>query len=185
MSRIGQQPVAVPPGVKVAVDDRAIEIQGPKGTLRWSWHPTIAVEYDTSAGQIRVSRSRDAQAQRALHGLTRSLIANMVHGVTEGYVKRLEIVGVGYNARMQGQDLLLNIGFSHPVTLQPPEGVTLEVPAPTQIVVMGADKQKVGQFAANVRGIRKPEPYKGKGIRYEGEQVRRKAGKAFAAGAAT
>jgi large subunit ribosomal protein L6 len=183
MSRIGNKPVAVPSGVKVRVADKTIHVGGPKGELQWSAHPDMMVEFDESAAEIRVRRPSDVGFHRALHGLTRSLIANMVEGVSQGFEKRLEIVGVGYNARVQGADLVLNMGFSHPVTMSPPEGVTVEAPAPTQIVIKGVDKQVVGQFAAEIRKVRKPEPYKGKGIRYEGEQVRRKAGKSFTSGA--
>ena len=183
MSRIGKKPVPVPGGVKVAVTGQTIDVEGPKGKLQWSAHPDMKIEYDPSANELRVARPSDVGEHRALHGLTRSLIANMVRGVSEGFEKKLEIVGVGYNARVQGSDLVLNVGYSHPVTLSPPEGVAVEAPAPTQIVIRGADKQRVGQFAAEVRKVRKPEPYKGKGIRYEDEQIRRKAGKSFSSGA--
>jgi len=183
MSRIGRQPVPVPGNVKVSIAGNRIEVEGPKGKLGWDHHPSMTVRHDTEAAALRVTRPSDERKHRALHGLTRSLIANMVRGVSEGFQKRLEIVGVGYNARLQGTDLVLNMGFCHPVTMPAPEGIEVEVPAPTQIVIRGSDKQVVGQYAAEIRAVRKPEPYKGKGIRYEGEQVRRKAGKSFSSGA--
>jgi len=184
MSRIGKQPIKVPAGVTVEVSGRRVAVKGSKGSLEMNVHPEMTVEIDAETGAILVKRPSDVDRHRALHGLTRTLVANMVEGVTKGFEKRLEIVGVGYNAKVQGRKLVLQIGFSHPVEMDPPEGVEVAAPAPTRIVITGADKQAVGQFAAEVRRVRPPEPYKGKGIRYEGEFVRRKAGKAFAAGTA-
>jgi large subunit ribosomal protein L6 len=177
VSRIGQAPIAVPSGVDVKIDGQTITVKGPKGTLSRTIAPTIAVAADGSA--LQVTRPDDERDNRALHGLTRSLINNMVVGVTDGFSKRLEIVGVGYRAEAQGPSAIrLSVGFSHPVNVKAPDGVTFEVPAPTQLVVSGIDKEVVGQVAADIRSIRKPEPYKGKGIRYQGERVLRKAGKA-------
>ena len=176
MSRIGKQPVAVPSGVDVTLEGRTLTVKGPKGTLTQEIHPDITI--DIGDGEVTVTRPDDEREHRALHGLFRSLIANMVVGVTEGYTRRLEIVGVGYRAALRGSNgLTLQMGFSHPVEFDA-EGVTFEVPTPTRITITGIDKQVVGQVAANIRKIRKPEPYKGKGIRYEGELVRRKSGKA-------
>ncbi len=177
MSRIGKQPVPVPDGVQINLDGRRITVEGPKGRLEFEHHRLVQVEYDPDQRVVRVSRREESGFARALHGLTRKLIANMVEGVTKGFEKRLEIHGVGYSARMQGKQLRLDVGFANPVLLTPPEGVQVEVPDATHIVVRGPDKQKVGEFAAQVRRVRPPEPYKGKGIRYEGEQIRRKAGK--------
>jgi len=182
MSRVGKQPVTIPQGVKIDLKGNQIKVEGKGGRLEFAFHPELKVEHDESGGVIRVDRPNNERQMRALHGLTQRLISNMVTGVTTGFEKRLEIVGVGYQARMQGKDLELQIGFCHPVRMKVPEGLVIEVPDPTHIVVRGADKQLVGQFAANIRRIRPPEPYKGKGIRYQGEQVRRKAGKAFASG---
>ena len=176
MSRIGKEPVRIPTGVDVALDGAVLSVTGPKGTLTQTVHPAVHVEVDD--GTVTVTRSNDEPDTRALHGLTRALVANMVHGVSEGWERRLEIVGVGYRATQQGADIQLQVGYSHPVTVPAPEGITITVPAPTQIVVSGVDKQQVGQVAADIRAIRRPEPYKGKGIRYAGEQVRRKSGKA-------
>ncbi|MPZ73627.1 MAG: 50S ribosomal protein L6 [Nitriliruptorales bacterium] len=177
MSRIGKQPVTVPSGVDISLSGRTLTVKGPKGSLTQRIHPDITVTIGD--GEVTVTRPDDEREHRALHGLFRSLIANMVVGVTEGYTRRLEIVGVGYRAALRGSDgLTLQMGFSHPVEFDAPEGVTFEVPSPTRITITGTDKQVVGQVAANIRKIRKPEPYKGKGIRYEGEQVRRKSGKA-------
>ena len=176
MSRIGKQPITVPSGVEVTVDGTRVAVKGPKGQLEQGFHPDMRITLED--GTIRVERPSDERDHRSLHGLTRSLIANMVEGVTNGYEKRLEIVGVGYRAQMKGQDLELALGFSHPVPIEAPNGIEFEVPAPSRIVVRGIDKQQVGEVAANIRKIRKPEPYKGKGIRYEGEYVRKKAGKA-------
>jgi large subunit ribosomal protein L6 len=176
MSRIGKQPVEIPSGVEVAVDGSRVTVKGPRGTLEQSFHREIRVVKDD--GAVRVERPDDEGFHRALHGLTRTLIANMVEGVTKGFEKRLEIVGVGYRAALRGQDLELSVGYSHTVPFPKPDGIEFEVPAPTRIVVRGIDKQLVGEVAANIRKVRKPEPYKGKGIRYEGEYVRKKAGKA-------
>jgi large subunit ribosomal protein L6 len=177
MSRIGKEPVIIPSGVNVTLVDGAVTVKGPKGELSSSVPGGITVEI--ADDQVVVTRASDQREHRSLHGLTRSLIANMVTGVTDGYSKSLEIVGVGYRAQARGANaLVIQAGFSHPVEVQAPEGVTFEVPSPTRITVSGADKQLVGQVAANIRAIRKPEPYKGKGIRYAGEQIRRKAGKA-------
>jgi large subunit ribosomal protein L6 len=175
MSRIGKQPVAVPKGVDVAVDGQNVKVKGPKGELSLEVHPQMSVVQED--GELRVTRPSDHPRERALHGLTRALLANMVEGVTDGFSRTLEIQGVGYRAEKKGNSLNLALGFSHPVVYDPPEGVTIEVPNQTTIVVQGADKQAVGQAAAVIRGFRPPEPYKGKGIRYQGEQVRRKAGK--------
>jgi large subunit ribosomal protein L6 len=183
MSRIGKQAIEVPSGVQVSVDDgNVVTVTGPRGTLSQTIHPNIRVIIED--GTARVERPDDEGFNRGLHGLSRTLVANMVEGVTKGYEKRLAIVGVGYRATMKGKDLEIQVGYSHPVVVPQPEGIEFEVPAPTSIVVRGNDKQLVGEVAANIRKIRKPEPYKGKGIRYENEYVRKKAGKA-AKGAAT
>jgi large subunit ribosomal protein L6 len=176
LSRIGREPIAIPDGVSVDVADGMVTVKGPGGELTQRVNRDMSVTVD--GGEIRVERPSDEREHRALHGLTRSLIANMVEGVTKGYEKRLEIQGVGYRAALKGSDLELQVGFSHPVTMPAPQGIEFEVPAPNRIVVKGIDKQLVGEIAANVRKVRKPEPYKGKGIRYEGEYVRKKAGKA-------
>jgi large subunit ribosomal protein L6 len=182
MSRIGKQPVQIPAGVKVQVADGTIRVEGPKGKLELAWHPSIKVVIDEKTKQIVVTRNGDDRADKALHGLTRSLINNMVVGVTKGYERKLKVEGIGYQARMDQKTVVLTVGYANAVELTPPDGVTAEVPDPTTIIIKGADKQKVGQFAAEVRASRKPEPYKGKGIRYDNEVVRRKEGKAFAAG---
>jgi large subunit ribosomal protein L6 len=179
MSRIGKKPVPVPAGVKVAVTGHTVQVEGPKGKLRWDFHPAMTVRVEGS--QIVVSRPDDQRQNRALHGLTRALIANMCLGVTQGYQRRLEIVGVGYNAKVQGSQLLLTVGYANTIAKKIPDGVTVELPNPTHIVIRGADKRDVGQFAAEVRKVQPPEPYQGKGIRFEGEQIRRKVGKAFGA----
>ena len=177
MSRVGKVPIAVPGGVDVTIAERAVSVKGPKGTLSRPIPGDITVRQED--GALIVERPNDERQNRALHGLTRTLVANMVQGVTEGFVKELEIVGVGYRATAQGADRMeLALGFSHPVFVEAPAGITFEVPQPTRIRVIGIDKEVVGQVAANIRKIRKPEPYKGKGIRYLGEQVKRKAGKA-------
>ena len=186
MSRIGQSPIAVPSGVDITITSTGsgqnITVKGPKGTLSRTIAPTISVSHDKgegSDGALSVTRPDDERENRALHGLTRSLINNMVVGVTDGFKKTLEIVGVGYRAEAQGPNAIrLALGFSHPVNVKAPEGITFEVPAATQVVVNGIDKEVVGQVAADIRSIRKPEPYKGKGVRYQGERVLRKAGKA-------
>jgi large subunit ribosomal protein L6 len=181
MSRIGRQPVLIPSGVSVSIAPERVTVNGPKGELSERIHRDMDVEQvggsDGEAPQIVVKRPTDRGEHRALHGLTRSLIANMVHGVTEGYEKRLEIQGVGYRAQLRGRDLELALGYSHPVQIKAPDGIEFEVPQPTRIVVKGTSKQQVGEVAANIRKQRKPEPYKGKGIRYEGEYVARKVGK--------
>ncbi len=177
MSRIGRSPIPVPAGVEVTLADRSVTVKGPRGTLARVLPPDITV--DQADGVLLVQRPDDEREHRALHGLTRSLVNNMVVGVTTGFQKDLEIVGVGYRAVAQGPTTLeLALGFSHPVKVEAPEGITFEVPAPTRITVRGNDKEAVGQVAANIRKLRKPEPYKGKGVRYAGEVVRRKAGKA-------
>jgi len=177
MSRIGRSPIPVPDGVDVSIEGRTVTVKGPRGTLARDLPEPITVRRDD--GQLLVERPDDERQNRSLHGLSRSLVNNMVVGVTQGFTKELEIVGVGYRATAQGNDRLeLALGFSHAVRVEAPEGVTFQVPAPTRIVVEGIDKEKVGQVAATIRKIRKPEPYKGKGIRYAGEYVPRKAGKA-------
>ena len=177
MSRIGKAPVAVPSGVDVTIADGSITVKGPKGTLSRTIPGGITITQDD--GTLIFDRPDDDRRNRALHGLTRSLVDNMVTGVTEGFRKELEIVGVGYRAEAQGPNALrLNLGFSHPVNVRAPEGISFEVPAATQVVVTGIDKEVVGQVAADIRSIRKPEPYKGKGVRYAGERILRKAGKA-------
>jgi large subunit ribosomal protein L6 len=176
--------VAVPAGVKVRVADGKVFVEGPKGKLELSYHRNMKVEYDESGKAVRVSRPDDERQNRALHGLTRSLVANMVTGVVKGYEKRLKIEGIGYQARKDKTGIVLTVGYANAITMIPPEGVTVELADPTTIIIRGADKQKVGQFAAEVRAVRKPEPYKGKGIRYENEQVRRKEGKSFTSGGA-
>jgi large subunit ribosomal protein L6 len=183
MSRIGKQPVVVPPNVKVEVQGNSVRVEGPKGKLAESFRPEVAVQFDAAKKAVVVTRRDDDRLTRALHGLTRSLIHNMVKGVTDGFERRLKIEGIGYQARKDKDKLILTVGFANAIEMRPPDGVTVDVPDPTTIVVKGADKQKVGQFAAEVRAARKPEPYKGKGIRYEDEVVRRKEGKSFAGGA--
>ena len=183
MSRVGKQPIPYPAGVKVQIGDGTVRVEGPKGKLELAPHRVMAVEHDEKAKVIKVNRPDDERLSRALHGLTRSLIANMVEGVTKGFEKKLKIEGIGYQARMDKKTLVLTVGYANAVELTPPEGVVAELSDPTTILIRGADKQKVGQFAAEVRRARKPEPYKGKGIRYEKEQVRRKEGKSFASGA--
>jgi large subunit ribosomal protein L6 len=175
MSRIGKQPVPLPSGVEVAIEPELVRVKGPKGELHERVSPAMVVKQED--GEIVVQRPTDRGEHRALHGLTRSLIANMVEGVTQGFEKRLEIQGVGYRAQLQGRKLVLALGYSHPVEIDAPEGIDFEVPLPTRIVVRGISKQMVGEAAANIRKQRPPEPYKGKGIRYEGEYVARKVGK--------
>jgi large subunit ribosomal protein L6 len=193
MSRVGKQPVPVPAGVKVQLDNGTIRVEGPKGKLELSYPAAMRIEQDPGSKSLLVKRPDDERTNRALHGLTRSLIANMVEGVTKGYEKKLVIEGIGYQARLDKKSVVLTVGYANAVTLTPPEGVTVDVADPqgkqirpgdagTLVIVRGADKQKVGQFAAEVRAVRKPEPYKGKGIRYEHEQVRRKEGKSFTSG---
>jgi large subunit ribosomal protein L6 len=182
MSRIGKQPVVIPSNVKVRLENGTVFVEGPKGKLTFTHHRIINVALDADKKNIVVTRPDDDRVSRALHGLTRSIVANMVEGVTKGYEKKLKIEGIGYQARMDKKSVVLVVGYANAVTATPPDGVTVEVPDPTTIVIKGADKQKVGQFAAEVRHVRKPEPYKGKGIRYENETVRRKEGKSFASG---
>ncbi len=175
MSRIGKQPIEVPDGVNVAIDPGRVTVNGPLGEL--TQHLPIRITVEKEDGQLLVKRPTDRGDDRALHGLTRSLVANMVEGVTRGFEKRLEIQGVGYRAALRGTALELNVGFSHTVVVDPPAGITFDVPVPTEVIVKGIDKQQVGEIAAEIRAVRPPEPYKGKGIRYEGEYVRRKVGK--------
>jgi large subunit ribosomal protein L6 len=175
MSRIGRKPIPVPDGVTVKVEPEAVHVTGPKGALSERKNRDIGVEEED--GQLLVTRPTDRGEHRALHGLTRSLVANMVEGVTQGFEKRLEIQGVGYRAALKGKNLELALGYSHPVPIEAPNGIEFEVPQPTRVVVRGIDKQLVGEVAANIRKKRPPEPYKGKGIRYEGEYVARKVGK--------
>jgi len=175
MSRIGRKPIEIPAGVTVTVDPGRVQVAGPLGTLQQQVPARMQIVHED--GSVVVTRPTERGDDRALHGLTRTLIANMVEGVTKGFEKRLEIQGVGYRAALKGSDLELNVGYSHPVTIKPRTGITFEVPAPTQVVVKGTDKQQVGQTAAEIRKVRPPEPYKGKGIRYDGEFVRRKVGK--------
>jgi large subunit ribosomal protein L6 len=176
MSRIGRMPVTVPSGVDVTISGREVTVKGPKGTL--SVQVSAPIEVKQENGVITVTRPSDEGEVRALHGLSRSLIANMVTGVTEGYRKTLEIVGVGYRVQARGKDLEFALGFSHPVPVNAPDGISFRVETPTRFIVEGIDKQQVGEVAANIRKLRKPDPYKGKGVRYQGEQIRRKVGKA-------
>jgi large subunit ribosomal protein L6 len=182
VSRIGKKPVAIVPGVNVHLAERDIKITGPKGELTATVHPDIALE--VADGQVLVKRHTEEKKHRALHGLWRALVQNMMTGVTTGYTRKLELVGVGYRAEMKGKKLQLLLGFSHPILFAAPEGVTIEVPTQTSITISGIDKMLVGQVAAKIRSFRPPEPYKGKGVKYEGEHIRRKAGKAAAAGGA-
>ena len=176
MSRIGRMPIAIPAGVEVKMDGNTVTVKGPKGTLTTAVHPNMNVAIE--GAEVTVTRPNDNKENRSLHGLTRTLIANMVEGVEKGYTKELEVNGVGYRVSVQGKDLVLNIGFSHQVIMPAPEGITVETPNPNKIVISGPDKQMVGQFAAEVREKRPPEPYKGKGIKYADEHIRRKEGKA-------
>jgi large subunit ribosomal protein L6 len=175
MSRIGKQPIPVPDSVTVSIEPEVVRVNGPRGNLETPVSRELSVEQEN--GSIVVKRPSDRGEHRALHGLTRTLIANMVEGVVDGFEKRLEIQGVGYRAALRGRDIELTVGFSHPVTIKAPEGIEFEVPQPTQIIVKGIDKQAVGEIAARIRKVRPPEPYKGKGIRYAGEYVQRKVGK--------
>lgn len=175
MSRIGKKPINIPKGVTVTLNGDSIKVKGPKGELESKFHPNMSI--DIKDDVLTVARPNDQKENKALHGLTRALIQNMVVGVTDSYQKTLDIVGVGYRAELKGKNLLLNIGYSHPIYFMPPDGVSLQAPTQTQIVVSGIDKQLVGMVAAKLRSIRKPEPYKGKGIKYSDEQIQRKAGK--------
>ena len=176
MSRIGRLPIPLPSGVEVSQEGRTLRVRGPLGTLEREIHPEMQLEQ--APGELRIVRPTDEPRHRALHGLTRTLVSNMVTGVTSGFTKALEISGVGYRAQLQGTKLVLALGYSHPVEVDPPAGITFQVETPTKLAVFGADKELVGQIAAYIRSRRKPEPYKGKGIRYAGEQILRKAGKA-------
>ena len=180
MSRIGRLPIAVPSGVDVTIDGRTLTVKGPKGTLTRELHPDIAVSREDD--RLVVTRPTEQKTHKQLHGLTRTLVNNMVVGVTDGYRKSLEITGVGYRAAKVGEKLQLNLGYSHPIEIAPPQGISFEVENPTHLSVVGIDKELVGQVAAQVRSTRKPEPYKGKGVKYAGEYIRRKAGKAAGAG---
>ena len=175
MSRIGKKPVVIPKGVTVTQNGQNLKIKGPKGELEYTVHRNIAIEIKDN--EITVKRPDDTKENKSLHGLSRALIQNMIDGVTNAYQKTLDIVGVGYRAELKGKNLLLNIGYSHPIYFIPPEGITLQTPVQTQIIVSGIDKQLVGMIASKIRSIRKPEPYKGKGIKYSDEQIKRKAGK--------
>jgi large subunit ribosomal protein L6 len=178
MSRIGKQPIPVPAGVEIKIEGNMIRVKGPKGLLEKEMHRDMIIKHED--GQILVERPSDNKMHRSLHGLTRTLVNNMVVGVTNGFQKNLELVGVGYRASKQGKKLVLAVGYSHPVEIKPDEGLEIDVPTPTKINVKGVDKEKVGDLAAAIREVREPEPYKGKGIRYEGEHIRRKVGKAGA-----
>ena len=178
MSRIGKQPIPVPPGVDVKIEGMTVRVKGPKGELERELHRDMIIKQEE--GQLVVERPSDNKLHRSLHGLTRTLLNNMVVGVTAGFQKNLELVGVGYRASKQGNKLVLAVGYSHPVEIEPEAGLEIEVPVPTKISIKGVDKEKVGALAAKVRAVREPEPYKGKGIKYEGEKIRRKAGKAGA-----
>ena len=176
MSRIGRKPITIPAGVEVKVDGNIVTVKGPKGTLTNTFNADMAIAVEGT--EVVVTRPSDNKEHRSLHGLTRTLIANMVQGVTEGFKKELQVNGVGYRVQKQGTNLVMNLGYSHQVIMAEPEGITIEVPGPNSIIISGADKQKVGQLAAEVREKRPPEPYKGKGIKYAGEYIRRKEGKA-------
>ena len=179
MSRIGKKPVTVPAKVKVSLSGGTVTVEGPKGKISREFRPEVAIAFSEADNALKVTRTSEEPFARAYHGTTRAHLANMVHGVSEGFQRALSIVGVGYNAKVQGKSLILQVGFSHPVDMAIPEGVTVEVPQATHVVVKSVDKEKVGEFAARIRKIRPPEPYKGKGIRYENEQIVKKAGKAF------
>lgn len=175
MSRIGLKPIEIPNGVTVTINDNAVTVKGPKGELSRTIHEEMSVEMKEN--EVIVSRPSDAKEHRSLHGTTRSLIANMILGVTDGFERRLELIGVGYRANKAGQKLVLNVGYSHPVEFEPEKDIEIDVPENTKIIIKGIDKERVGELAANIRAVRPPEPYKGKGIKYEGEYVRRKEGK--------
>lgn len=176
MSRIGRKPIAVPSGVNVTLDNTVITVKGPKGTLSRELHKDLKVTVEENV--ITIERPSDNKLHRSLHGTTRSVVSNMVSGVTEGFSKSLELVGVGYRASLSGKKLVLNVGYSHPVEINPEEGIEFEVPSNTKIIVKGINKERVGEYAAKIRAVRAPEPYKGKGIKYEGERIIRKEGKA-------
>ncbi len=176
MSRIGKQPVAIPAGVDVMIDGQNVSVKGPKGTLQLAISDPITVARNDD-GAIVVSRPDDERRSRSLHGLSRTLVSNLVTGVTEGYTTKMEIFGVGYRVQLKGSNLEFSLGYSHPVVIEAPEGITFAVETPTKFSISGIDKQKVGQISANIRRLRRPDPYKGKGVRYEGEQIRRKVGK--------
>ncbi|TMB91332.1 MAG: 50S ribosomal protein L6 [Chloroflexi bacterium] len=180
MSRIGRMPISIPAGVQVTLTGSHISVTGERGTLSRTLSPAMTVS--STDGVLTVARPTDSRVHRSLHGLTRTLVANMVEGVSRGYTREMDLVGVGFRAAKQGSDLVLTLGYSHPIRYSPPEGITIEVPVPTQIVISGADKETVGQVAAKIRSFRKPEPYKGKGVLYRGERLRRKAGKSGKAG---
>jgi large subunit ribosomal protein L6 len=182
MSRIGKKPVPVPAGVTVEIQDDAVKVKGPKGELTFNRPPGITIDFDKESSEIRVGRPNDQRQNRALHGMTRAMLNNMVNGVQKPFEKKLEIQGVGYNAALAGTNVRLQVGFANTILVPVPKGVTVQIPDPTHITVTSPDRHAVGQFAANIRRVRPPEPYKGKGIRYEGEAVRRKAGKAAAGG---
>ncbi|MBP3038159.1 50S ribosomal protein L6 [Bacillaceae bacterium Marseille-Q3522] len=175
MSRVGKKPIEIPSGVNVTLDNHTATVKGPKGELTRSFHPDIEIKIEDNF--ITVTRPTDDKEHRALHGTTRALLSNMVEGVSKGFERNLELIGVGYRAQKQGKKLILNVGYSHPVEIEPEEGLEIDVPAATKVIVKGASKERVGALAANIRDVRPPEPYKGKGIRYEGEYVRRKEGK--------
>lgn len=180
MSRIGRMPIAIPSGVEVSIDGSTVAVKGPKGSLTETFNKRMAIAMEN--GAITVTRPDDTNINKSLHGLTRTLISNMVTGVTEGFKKELQVNGIGYRAEMKGKELVLTVGYSHKVNVAAPEGITIEVPDPNKIIISGVDKQLVGQFASEVRGVRPPEPYKGKGIKYAEEHIRRKEGKAGKSG---
>jgi large subunit ribosomal protein L6 len=175
MSRVGKKPIVIPAGVTVTLNNNIVTVKGPKGELTRSFHSDITITVEENL--VTITRPSDAKEHRALHGTTRAVLANMVEGVSTGFTRGLELIGVGYRAQKQGSKLVLNVGYSHPVEIEAEEGLEIEVPANTKIIIKGTDKERVGALAANIRGVRPPEPYKGKGIRYEGEFVRRKEGK--------
>ena len=179
MSRIGKQPVKIPAGVTAEVKGQTLSVKGPKGHMSLDVNPAITVSLDTAKNQVLFKRADDERFSRSIHGTMRALANNMMRGVAEGYTKTMEVIGVGYQARLQGRDLVLVVGFAHPVVMTPPDQVTVTVPNPTAIIITGPDRQAVGEFAAKARSVRPPEPYKGKGIKYREEVIRRKAGKAF------
>jgi large subunit ribosomal protein L6 len=175
MSRVGKKPIVIPTGVTVTLNNNTVTVKGPKGELTRTFHSDITISVEENV--VTITRPSDAKEHRALHGTTRAVLANMIEGVSTGFTRGLELIGVGYRAQKQGTKLVLNVGYSHPVEIEAEEGLEIEVPANTRIIIRGTDKERVGALAANIRGVRPPEPYKGKGIRYEGETVRRKEGK--------